>query len=165
MTTTEAITRLREMQAQIIHGSNTFGDIADVLAGLVKERDATIAETSRLEIMAAEGKSKLDAALAANAAMMECVQEFHDDFVVHQRHFTLSSQQRLWFEKTKAALSTPGTGWVSPEKFKEEVEKAWKEGIQTRIDYDGGSLEQLYETSRSCRVAGERRGESMANPR
>ena len=31
MTPKEAITRLREMQSQIIHGKNTFGDIADAL--------------------------------------------------------------------------------------------------------------------------------------
>ena len=34
ITTDEAIRRLREMQSQIIHGSNTFGEIADAIESL-----------------------------------------------------------------------------------------------------------------------------------
>ncbi len=38
MTTKEAITTLRSMQAQIIHGKRTFGDIADLLVTLQSVR-------------------------------------------------------------------------------------------------------------------------------
>ena len=37
MTTTEAIAKLEEMQRQIIHGSNVFGDMAELMRGLVIE--------------------------------------------------------------------------------------------------------------------------------
>lgn len=45
-----------------------------------------------------------------------------------------------------------GGEWCGPLVPADEVEKAFKEGLQTRIDYDGGSLEQLYEASRARRV-------------
>lgn len=48
MTTTEAITKLREMQSQIIHGSNTFGDIADTIAALEAENIRRIRHLNRL---------------------------------------------------------------------------------------------------------------------
>lgn len=38
----DAIKELREMQSQIIHGKNFYGDIADAFEQAVKERDAEI---------------------------------------------------------------------------------------------------------------------------
>lgn len=37
MTTTEAKNRLRRMQSQVIHGSNTFGEIADCIEAMEAE--------------------------------------------------------------------------------------------------------------------------------
>lgn len=42
MTTEEAIKRLDQMQGQILHGSNTFGEIADVIRRLENVRRAAL---------------------------------------------------------------------------------------------------------------------------
>lgn len=39
-TPAEAVAELRTMQTQIIHGSNIFGDIADIIEALEKQRSA-----------------------------------------------------------------------------------------------------------------------------
>lgn len=47
MNSQDAIKRLDEMQSQIIHGSNIFGDIADVIRNLEAVRIAALAEVCR----------------------------------------------------------------------------------------------------------------------
>lgn len=53
MTTKEAIEKLDDMQRQIIHGSRTFGDIADVIRNLEAVRLAALKESAKA-ISAAE---------------------------------------------------------------------------------------------------------------
>jgi hypothetical protein len=48
MNSKDAIKRLDEMQSQIIHGSNIFGDIADVIRNLEAVRIAALAEVCRI---------------------------------------------------------------------------------------------------------------------
>jgi len=48
MTSTEAILKLRQMQGQIIHGSNLFGEIADCIVALETENVRRIRHLNRL---------------------------------------------------------------------------------------------------------------------
>lgn len=47
MQSDEAIQKLRDMQKQIIHGSNIFGDIANVIERMGKQLDALLAHCGK----------------------------------------------------------------------------------------------------------------------